>query len=90
MRGERKISTYCHYLISYQIWHKVGASNGGEVSEFSAYWMMRNRVKFILQNLGLVKKLSAFTFLIFSRIIRYPLLSNVHLLKMLVSEKIHD
>ncbi len=65
-----------YHVSSSKIWHKVGASSKGELSEFSAYWMMRNRVKFILQNLELIKKLSAFTFLIFSRIIRYPIWLN--------------
>ena len=65
-----------YHVSSSQIWHRVGASSGEEVSEFSAYWIMRNRLKFILQNLGLLKKLSAFTFLIFSRIVRYALWIN--------------
>jgi len=66
-----------NYHLSYsQIWCKIRASSEGKMSEFSAYWIMRNRVKFILRNLGLLKKLSVFAFLIFSRIIRYALWIN--------------
>ncbi|GIU70240.1 MAG: hypothetical protein KatS3mg002_1476 [Candidatus Woesearchaeota archaeon] len=55
-----------------KVWHKVGASSGeGEVSEFSAYWMMQNRVRFI-KKLPTLKKTTSFIILIFSRIIRYP------------------
>lgn len=64
---------YKLYHIPYsKVWHKVGASSGEEeVSEFSAYWMMRNRVKAI-KNLPFFKKISALSFLILSRFIRYP------------------
>ena len=55
-----------------KVWHKVGASSGeDEVSEFSAYWMMQNRVRFI-KKLPTLKKITSFIILIFSRIIRYP------------------
>ena len=29
------------------IWHKVGGSTGGYLSEFSIYWMARNKTKFV-------------------------------------------
>jgi len=51
-----------------KIWHKVGASSGAEVSEFSAYWITKNKVKFIFENLPLFQKISAFTYLIVSRV----------------------
>ncbi len=39
------------YKILYEpkavIWHKVGASNNGEYSEFMAYYMAKNRLKFL-------------------------------------------
>jgi len=41
-----------YHVSSSQIYHKVGGSLGEGVSEFSAYWMMRNRVKFI-RSLGI-------------------------------------
>ena len=61
-----------YHVSSSQIYHKVGASSGEEVSEFSAYWMIKNRVKFIFRNLELTKKITSIIFLIFSRIFRYP------------------
>jgi len=52
-----------------KVWHKVGASSGGdEVSEFLAYWIMRNRVKFI-KRIFILKKITSFIILIFSRIL---------------------
>ncbi|GIW23335.1 MAG: hypothetical protein KatS3mg068_2342 [Candidatus Sericytochromatia bacterium] len=53
------------------IWHKVGAGSEGEISEFSAYWIMRNRIKFILKNANFIKKLSSFGFIIFTRLIKF-------------------
>ncbi len=62
-----------YHIPTSKVWHKVGASSGeDEVSEFSAYWMMRNRVKFI-KKLSILKKVTSFMFLILSRMIRYPL-----------------
>jgi len=67
---------YNYHVSSSQIFCKIRVSNEGKLLEFSAYWIMRNKVKFMLRNLGLLKKLSAFAFLIFSRIIRYALWIN--------------
>ncbi len=62
-----------YHIPTSKVWHKVGASSGeDELSEFSAYWMMRNRVKFI-KKLSILKKVTSFMFLILSRMIRYPL-----------------
>lgn len=36
-----------YHICNSEIYHKVGASSGEEVSPFSAYWIMRNRVIFI-------------------------------------------
>jgi len=56
-----------------EVWHKAGASSGKEeVSEFSAYWMMRSRVKFIRSKLPFLKKITSIVFLIASRPLRFP------------------
>ena len=55
-----------------EVWHKVGASSGdGEVSEFSAYWSMRGRVKFLSSKLPFFKKVTSIIFLILTRPIRF-------------------
>jgi GT2 family glycosyltransferase len=62
-----------YYMPTSKVWYKVGASHGeDEVSEFSAYWIMRNRVKFIKKS-PILKKVTSLMFLILSRMIRYPL-----------------
>ncbi len=60
-----------YHVSSSKIYHKVGASSGEEVSEFSAYWMMRNRVRFIKEKFLFPYNLSSFTFLFLTRVIRY-------------------
>ena len=55
-----------------KIYHKVGASSNGEISEFSTYWMMKNRVKFILSNLKNIYKITSLCFVILTRILRFP------------------
>ena len=35
------------YVPTAKIWHKVGASSRGEYSKFTAYYMAKNRLKFI-------------------------------------------
>jgi len=61
-----------YHVKSSEIWHKVGASSGEEeISEFSAYWMMRNRVKFIISKLALSKKLISLLLLTASRPIKF-------------------
>ena len=35
------------YVPTAKIWHKVGASSSGEYSKFTAYYMAKNRLKFI-------------------------------------------
>ena len=58
-----------YHIPTSKVWHKVGASSGeDEVSEFSAYWMMQNRVRFI-KKLPTLKKTTSFIILIFSRIL---------------------
>jgi len=64
-----------YYVTNSEIWHKAGASSGkGELSEFSVYWTIRNRIKFILKNLSFPKKMTSLLYLIISRFIRIFLL----------------
>jgi GT2 family glycosyltransferase len=61
-----------YHVVNSEIWHKVGASSGEEeVSEFSAYWMMRSRVRFIISRLPYAKKIASIYFLIITRPIRF-------------------
>jgi GT2 family glycosyltransferase len=61
-----------YHVVNSEVWHKVSASSGKEeVSEFSAYWIMRNRVRFIISRLPYVKKASAIFFLIMTRPVRF-------------------
>jgi len=61
-----------YHVIKSEIWHKVSASSGeDEVNEFSAYWMMRNRVRFIISKLPYVKKITSISFLITTRPVRF-------------------
>lgn len=54
------------------IFHKVGASNGSALNEFSAYWMARNRVKFIVDNLSFSLKIIALSSILLSRLVIFP------------------
>ncbi len=61
-----------YHVIKSEIWHKVSASSGeDEVNEFSAYWIMRNRVRFIISKLPYVKKITSISFLIITRPVRF-------------------
>ena len=55
------------------IYHKVGASSGGDLSPFASYWMMYSRIYFILNNLSFRYKISSILFIIFTRSIKFPL-----------------
>jgi len=48
-----------YHVSSSQIYHKVGASSGEEVSEFSAYWYYRNSLNFRLNKLIGIYKISS-------------------------------
>ncbi len=52
------------------IWHKVGASGEGEISELSAYWSMKSRIKFILSYENKVRKFFALSFQLILHIVR--------------------
>jgi GT2 family glycosyltransferase len=70
-----KLGYKLYHVINSEIWHKVGASSRkGEVSEFSVYWTIRNRIIFILKNLPFHQKISSFIFFIISRLIRFTFL----------------
>lgn len=58
------------------VWHKVSKSGGGELSEFSTYWAMRSRLKLINKRLSGIRKISALSFILLSRIPRYILTGN--------------
>jgi GT2 family glycosyltransferase len=61
-----------YHVVNSEIWHKVGASSGEEeISEFSAYWMMRSRVRFIISRLPYAQKIASIYFLIITRPIRF-------------------
>jgi GT2 family glycosyltransferase len=62
-----------YHVPTSKVWHKVGASSGeDEVSEFVAYWGMRNRVRFILKENNFLKKFSALWFILLTRLVRFP------------------
>jgi hypothetical protein len=61
-----------YHIPSSKIWHKVGASVGEEASSFSAYWIMRNRIRFIKNKLPFLKRLTALLFIALTRIYRFP------------------
>ena len=48
-----------YHVSSSSIYHKVGASSGEEVSEFSAYWYYRNSLNFRLNKLTGIYKISS-------------------------------
>ena len=61
-----------YHVIKSEIWHKVSASSGeDEVNEFSAYWIMRSRVRFIISRLTYAKKIASIYYLIITRPIRF-------------------
>lgn len=62
------------------IWHKVGGSGGGELSAFSAYWMARNKVKFIMQYSNKYCKVIALSYLVFYDSLRWLRRKNMALL----------
>ncbi|MGC8706222.1 MAG: glycosyltransferase family 2 protein [Desulfurella sp.] len=66
-----KVGYKLYHVTGAMLYHKVGASNEEEVSEFSAYWGMRSRVKF-MKKLPFIYRLTSFLFLIISRFIRFP------------------
>lgn len=61
-----------YYVSDSMIWHKIGSSHKGEKSEFEAYWIMRSKIQFIFKNLTSTKRIFALSFIIVSRVIRFP------------------
>jgi GT2 family glycosyltransferase len=66
-----------YHVPSSQLWHKIGASYGSEISEFSSYWYYRNTIKFILKRFGKIKKITAILFII----TKFPILLLTWLLR---------
>ena len=58
-----------YHIPTSKVWHKVGASSGkDEVSEFSAYWMMRNNIRIRKKIKNKIKFFTSFLFFYLSRI----------------------
>jgi GT2 family glycosyltransferase len=55
-----------------KIWHKIGASSNGDLSSFSAYWMMFGRIRNIKKHNGPIGKYAALLVLITSRVLIFP------------------
>ncbi|MDP4277420.1 MAG: glycosyltransferase family 2 protein [Bacteroidota bacterium] len=53
------------------IWHKFSASSGGELSEFSAYWIIRNRFLVARWHASRFDQFSTFAYFLISRIPRF-------------------
>jgi GT2 family glycosyltransferase len=62
-----------YHIYDAKIYHKAGASLGKEMSPSSAYWLMKNRIRFILNKLRLLYKISSLIFLFLSRFLIYPI-----------------
>jgi len=61
-----------YHMPTSKVWHKVGASNGeDEVSEFSAYWIYRNSLKFKLKMKNGFRKIVALLIHYLSRPVIY-------------------
>ena len=60
------------YLASAELFHKVSFSTGGDETDFSIYYMSRNRTYFILKNFPFLKKIFAMVFMLTTRPFRYP------------------
>lgn len=57
---------------SSKIWHKIGGSSNGELSSFSAYWMMFGRIRNIRNHSKGISKFSAMAVVLVSRLIVFP------------------
>ena len=55
------------------IYHKVGASNDKALSKFSAYWLAKNRIRYIIENNNLPFILIPLFFIFISRMAIYPI-----------------
>lgn len=75
-----------YHVPSSQLWHKIGASKGKEISEFSAYWYYRNSIKFIIKRFRNTDKIMPILF----SILKFPFLlfkwsfSNPRILKSMI------
>lgn len=60
-----------YYTPDAEVFHKVSFSTGGDESDFSIYYLTRNRVYFILKNLPMLKKIHALIFMTLTRPMRH-------------------
>lgn len=61
-----------YHILSSRVYHKVGVSSGEDgISEFSAYWVMKNRIKFVLSYGSFFKILTALGFILLTRPIKF-------------------
>lgn len=58
------------------IYHKVGASTGGDLSYFGMYHLTRNRIYFIRKNMRGIKRYIALSYVLASRILMLLMTSN--------------
>ncbi|MGC8979175.1 glycosyltransferase family 2 protein [Caldisericum sp.] len=58
-----------YHITSARLYHKVGASNEEEVSEFSAYWHYKNSLKFRKKIKSKIKRVTSIYFYILTRFI---------------------
>jgi len=63
------------------IYHNVGGTSGGHLSDFSVYWMARNYYSFIKENVNGLCKIIAFGYLIIFKPIRWLLKRRFSLFK---------
>lgn len=59
------------YVPEYCILHKVSSSTGGEDSQFSVYYMLRNRILFLRKNFKNIRFLYGYSYCCLSSIYRY-------------------
>jgi len=70
IRAKEKGFTLYHVPTSI-IWHKVSSSTGGVLSEFSAYWLIRNRFKVAHLHANYMDRILTLLFFVITRIHRF-------------------
>ena len=63
------------------IYHKVGGSSGGYLSEFSTYWSSKNHFKFIKSEQKKLSKLCAYIYLLIFKSLKIGIKGNYKLLR---------
>jgi len=54
-----------------RVFHKAGAASGGHLSDFSTYWISRNKIKFISANVKFPYKITAYIYNLFIMPLRW-------------------